>query len=97
MEGPIVQNTNDSEMEGEGSLNYVIEPDGDYPNRFARTLNASGRIYPKDFQSYFDKPDPTIPIVAFLDSGMDPGLFANSQYYKDGFNCMSEILSLIHI
>jgi hypothetical protein len=89
MEGVIVQATNESAPGGEGSLNYLIEPDGDYPNKFADPLINPGRIYPK-INPIPDKiPIAKKPIVAFLDSGLDARLFPNNKYHLNRTNCMS--------
>jgi len=83
MENEVVTATNKPKMKGEGggklSLNYIIEPEGDMPPRFARLYNK-GRMQNR----YLTSDTSTLgPIVAFLDSGMDPELFAQNKYFND--------------
>lgn len=87
MESDFVQHANPSEMEVEGSLNYVIEPDSDYPNKFGRNKAIVGRYYPKGPPSPQSTPYFENPLVAFLDTGMDPELFPQSRFVDNGNNC----------
>lgn len=91
MEGVIVEAVNNSEMEGEGSLNYIIQPDGDYPNKFANSLVDTLRRYPTVNPNPGKIPLVNKPIVAFLDSGIDPGLFPNNKFHQNAANCMSSL------
>lgn len=74
MEGEIVQASLGGDMEGEGALNYIIEPDEDFPMNFGRDYRFS---YTELTSSSTDN---GLPIIAFLDSGMDPDLFDSRQY-----------------
>jgi len=96
MEGVIVQNGNGHLTQGEGSgrlaLNYVVQPEGDVPNKFARSYDKErmSRLYaPTSIDE--NKPKIQEPIVAFLDSGIDPNLFDQDKYYNDGLNiCLND-------
>jgi len=96
MEGDVVQIGNRHLSQGEGgghmSLNYYIEPDNDMPNKFARSYDSGrmSRLYSPASKDE-DKPNNQKPVIAFLDSGIDPNLFEQHRYYNDGSTiCLNE-------
>ena len=91
MEGEIVRNGNDhltvlKEGGGNLSLNYIMENGEDYPNKFARPERAVSEMY-----NNTNKDKVGGPIIAFLDSGIDPGMFKEERYYSNtGAVCIND-------
>lgn len=84
---------------GEGgsiTKNYIIEIDGDFPPKF--TLSVKDRFSPGSPSEFYSNansiinPSNKIPLVAFLDSGLDPDVFAENQYgsYPTAVTCLED-------